>query len=138
MIDEIKEKYKYYRDRAFLKKHGCETWEEYNRRYDPDYNIRATRIKDIYHGYPYVYRFDYNQHFAYRLLYDYGPGGQRYGYHDINDWCNDNLSGKFRFDGHRVIKYNNEWEVNELGGGDYIFAAFEDEKDYTYFLLRWS
>jgi len=32
----------------------------------------------------------------------------------------------------------NEWEVNELGGGDYIFFACQDPQDYTLFLLRWS
>lgn len=147
MIDSIKETYKYYRDRAFLKKHGCETWDEYNRRYDPDYNIRATRIKDIYHGYPWVYCFENREHFAYTLLYDYGPGGCHYGYNDIISWCNDNLSDKFRFDGHRVHKQtpignngveDSEWFINEISGGDYIFAAFKSESDYLWFLLRWT
>jgi hypothetical protein len=31
-----------------------------------------------------------------------------------------------------------EWEFNDLGGGDYIFVAFNNEKDYMMFLLRWA
>jgi hypothetical protein len=25
-----------------------------------------------------------------------------------------------------------------LGGGDYIFAAFKNERDFNWFLMRWS
>jgi hypothetical protein len=32
----------------------------------------------------------------------------------------------------------NEWEINELGGGDYIFVAFKEQRDYTWFILRWN
>lgn len=135
MIDIIKQKYKYYKDRVFLKLHGCKTWEEYNRRYDPDYNIRATRIKDIYHGYPYVYCFENrkNEVYYWDLAYD--------GSYMLTIWCEVNLRDKFRLDSHRVFKApstSNEWEVNELGGGDYMFAAFKSERDYVWFLLRWG
>ena len=141
MFETIKARYKSFKEQRFLKRHGCETRKEYNRMYDPDYNIRATRIVDIYHGYPHVYCFENRKNFAYTLLYDWGPGGFRHGFDDIIDWCEENLRDKFRMDSHRVIKYPstaNQWEVNELGGGDYIFAAFKDPKDYTHFLLRWS
>lgn len=137
-IVNLKKKYQYYQERSFLKKHRCETWKEYYHRYDPDCEIRASRVENYYHGYQYHYCFDNKKHFAYQALYDYGPGGYREGYHDIIDWCDQNIVGKFRFDFLRVSKYNGTWELDELGGGDYIFAAFKDEKDYTYFLLRWT
>lgn len=141
MFETLKEKYRQYKDRCFLKKHGCENWRQYNHRYDPDYNYRANRIVDYYHGYPYVYCFENRDHFAYQLLYDYGPGGVRYGYYDIIEWCEKNLTDKFRMDYHRAIKAPNtayQWEINELGGGDYIFAAFKNQQDYIWFMLRWS
>lgn len=148
LVEKIKDIYKLYKDRAFLKKHGCETWKEYNRKFDPDYNFRADRIQDYYHGYPYVYCFENRENFAYTLLYDYGPGGFRYGCDDINDWCTEKLKGKFRIDVHRVHKMTPigidgkdgkfEFWINEIGGSDYIFAAFKNERDYVNFLLRWA
>jgi hypothetical protein len=48
---------------------------------------------------------------------------------------------KFRSDILRVIKCPataNEWELNDIGGGDALFYAFKDSRDYTMFLLRWS
>lgn len=147
MLETIKARYKSFKEQRFLKRHGCETWKEYNIKYDPDYNIRATRIVDIYHGYPHVYCFENRNHFAYTLLYDWGPGGFRHGYDDIIDWCEENLKDRFRLDGHRVHTqtgiglngdHTKEWFINEIGGGDYIFAAFKDPKDFTHFLLRWS
>lgn len=132
MFEQLKEKYIYYRDLAFLKKHGCKTWKEYHRKFDPDFNIRARRINDIYYGYPYVHCFENPKHEVY--LWDLGYDGMDV----VHKWCEENLTGKFRLDVHRVILYNGIWEINEIGGGDYVFAAFKDPKDFTHFLLRWG
>lgn len=140
-VEDIRATYKFYRDRAFLKKHGCETWQEYNRKFDPDYNPRASRIQDYYHGYPYVYCFENYQHDIY--FWDV----YRDGTFVISKWCEKNLQGKFRFDGHRVHKQtpigingseDSEWFINEIGGKDYIFGAFQNEQDYLHFMLRWA
>ena len=139
-------KYKHWKDTRFLKKHGCKNWNEYNHRFDPDIFIRAQRINDYYYGYPYVYCLEHRSHYAYQLLYDYGPGGCRHGYDDIVDWCKKNTKHKHRTDMHRAhkgIAYNNgnpidDWWFNEIAGGDYLFFAFKDEKDYNWFLMRWS
>lgn len=133
MIDQIKQRYREWKEQRFLKKHGCETWEQYHRRYDPDYNIRATRIKDYYHGYPYQHCFENRQHQIY--WWDLGIDGSK----EIVDWCEENCEDKFRFDCLRVIKnYWGKWEVNEISGGDYCFVAFKNKQDFLMFMLRWS
>ena len=133
MIAIIKEKYAAWKERRFLKKHGCETRKQYERVYDPDYNPRATRIKDYYHGYPYVYCFENHRHQMY--YWDLGYDGSI----DIVDWCEENCQDKFRFDGLRVIKdYSGAWSVNEIGGGDYYFAGFKNAQDFFMFKLRWA
>jgi hypothetical protein len=131
---KIKQLYLDWREKLFLKKHGFETRAQYERFHDPDYNIRATRIKDYYHGYPYVYHFDDHEHTVY--FWDLGYAG----HYVINKWCHENLKDKFRFDFLRVIQdsYTKEWEINELGGTDYIFIAFKDERDLMWFRLRWE
>ena len=99
------------------------------------------RVKDFYGGYKYVYCFEDRSHYAYELVYDYGPGGIRYGNDDIYDWLDQHATFTSRMDMHRVIRYPStsmEWEFNDLGGGDYIFVAFKNEKDYMMFLLRWQ
>ncbi len=129
---------KYYREwseRRFLKRHGCKTREEYDRKYDPDVAHRATRIKNFYQGYPYVYCFEDHKHDIY--FWDLGYDGV----YVTNQWCKENLKGKYRFDFHRTSRAPstaNEWEVNELGGGDHIFFACQDPQDFTLFALRWS
>lgn len=133
-VEDIKKTYEFYRDRAFLKKHGCETWREYNRKFDPDHNAKASLIKDYYHGYPYVYCFENHKHEVYDWI-SFGLHGSNM----IHKWCSDNCSDKFRMDYHRVYKNSqDQWEVNEIGGRDYIFAAFKDQRDFTMFSLRWS
>jgi hypothetical protein len=124
-----------------LEKSGHESWEYYRRTNDPNILWRATRVKDFYGGYKYVYCFEDRSHYAYELLYDYGPGGIRYGNDDIYDWLDQHATFTSRMDMHRVIRYPStsmEWEFNDLGGGDYIFVAFKNEKDYMMFLLRWQ
>jgi hypothetical protein len=133
IVDNIKTKYHSWQENRFLKKHGCESWKQYHRKYDSDFNIRASEIPWIYFGYPYVYCFEDRQHEVY--YWDIAIDGAFI----ITEWCEENLKNKFRFDFHRVVKdTHGNWVINELGGGDYIFAAFKDERDYTYFLLKWS
>ena len=147
LIDNLKYKYKKWKEERFLKKHGCDNWKQYYRNTDPDRNIRADRVKDYYHGYDYVYCLDYREHHAYQLLYDYGPGGHRYGYEDIMDWCEANLAYKNRMDILRVFKQTpiglngaqeSEWWINEIGGGDYVFFACQDPEDFFIFKMRWA
>lgn len=130
MIQKILDRYAQWKERRFLEKHGCKSREQYENRYDPNINYRASKIKDFYHGYPYIYCFEnHSNHSVY--YYDLS----------LDKWCKENCVDKFRFDFHRVIKYPstaNEWEINEIGGGDYIFFACKDPKDFTMFLLRWS
>lgn len=128
-------KIKHWRDRRFLKKHGCETWEQYHYRFDPDRNQRATRIRDYYHGYSYWMVIENHNHIAY--YWDVGSDG----IYILTEWCKENLKSKFRFDFHRVINCPataNQWEINELGGGDYIFFACQDERDFLLFTMRWA
>ena len=124
-----------WREQRFLRKHGCINREHYNRKYDPLHNPIATRLVDFYHGYKYIYCFENRAH----EIYDWDLAWD--GSYFVKEWCEENLSGNWRLDGHRAIKYpstGNEWEINEIGGGDYIFAAFTDECDYMLFTLRWS
>ena len=130
-----------WRERRFLRKHGCETRAQYERKYDPDVFHRATRIKDYYHGYPYVYCFENHQHDVYH--WDVHIDG----IYMLEQWIASQGMGKHRFDWHRVYRQTPigldgpeepEWWINELGGGDYIFVAFKEPKDFTWFLLRWT
>jgi hypothetical protein len=137
----IKSYIKLKKDQRFLKKHCCTSWKQYNRKYDTDINQYCDTVKEFYHGYNYVYCFDHVNlnHYAYKVVYDYGPGGIRYTYMDMIDWCKKNCKHKFRPDIHRVIGTNmNDYTFNDIGGLDYLFFAFKDEKDYMMFRLRWE
>jgi YHS domain-containing protein len=134
LINAIKHHYHAWQERRFLKKHGCENRAQYERRYDPDYNIRASRVKDYYHGYKHVHCITDRDHTIY--FWDLGWDGLT----AIHNWCKENCKDKFRIDPLRVIKdsYTDEWEINEIGGGDYYFIAFKDEQDMMWFTLRWA
>lgn len=140
-IRRIKAFIRKYKAERKLEKSGYKSWDVYRRMRDPDVVYYANRVKDFYQGYKFVHCIENRNHYAYELLYDYGPGGIRYGADDIYDWMDKTARFKSRMDMHRVIRYPstaNEWEFNDMGGGDYIFVAFKDEKDYMLFLLRWS
>lgn len=135
LIRRCKARYRMWRSQRYLKKHGCDSWRQYARQYDADYCGRATQVQDIYQGYPYVYCFENHEHEVY--YWDLGRDGT----YVVNDWCEKNCRAKHRLDFLRVIKApstGNHWAVNEIGGSDYIFAAFKDERDFLIFLLRWS
>lgn len=122
-----------------LKKSGYENWARYRHNRDPNVNRYATHLDEFYEGYPYIYSIKDYGHFAYRVLYNYGPGGTRYGYEEINEWLDEKIRLNYRVDIHRV--WINQWgkaELNDIGGSDIIYFAFKYEKDFTHFLLRWA
>ena len=121
-----------------LHKSGFRNWEAYHRWYDADVSRQASRVEDFYCGYPYVYCFENRSHHAYSTIYDYGPGGHSVGVNDIKEWCVQNIKDKIRFDYHRVYKFQDNWRFDEMGGEDYIFVAFKSERDYLWFLMKWS
>ena len=47
------------------------------------------------------------------------------------------MSSIWRHDILRAEKYNGEWQINEMGG-DALFFAFENERDFTMFVLKWT
>ncbi len=135
VAESMKGRWDFYRHAAYLKKKGW-TEEEFQKYEDPDRNIRATRIKDYYHGYPYFCVFESSR----------GDPWTRYNtwldaYQAMEEWCKENCDSKWRTDIHRVfraVSTNNEWELNDLGGGDALFFAFKDVNDAFMFKLKWG
>lgn len=139
MLTYLRVYYEEWKERRFLRSHHCSTRKQYNRKYDPDHNFRATHLREFYHGYKYFHYFPNYSHAAYTTIYDYGPGGYKMGYHLIEEWCEENLTHKWRKDGHRcLVNHWGQWEINEIGGGDLIFFAFQNKEDYFMFSLKWG
>jgi hypothetical protein len=135
VAEDLKGRWDFYRHAAYLKKRGW-TEEEFQDYEDPDRNIRATRLRDYYRGYPYKHGFTSTQTLPWTKFSNWMDC-----YEEMNAWCKSNCRAKFRSDILRVIKCPataNEWELNDIGGGDALFYAFKDSRDYTMFLLRWS
>jgi hypothetical protein len=127
-------RWKAWKERRFLRKHGCETRIQYSRWYDPNCHRGANRIRDYYHGYPFIYSFEFGKISMVDLLGDWYQGID-----DIREWCNKNCHNKWRDDYHRVWRENEDedWRMDEMGGGDVLFFAFKEERDLMLFILRW-
>lgn len=140
LIDHIQQRYRDWQDRRFLKRHYCDNWRQYHHRYDSDISRGSSLSRDWYRGYEYVHCFESYEHYAYKLLLDYGPGGHKNGFDAIYEWCDANCQGKWRLDIHEVFWHDHEqdWYINNISGRDLVFFAFKDEADFLHFLLRWS
>ena len=122
-----------------LKKSKYGNWRIYKHNRDDDVDRYASHLEHFYKGYPYIYVCPNPNHYAYELLYDYGPGGYRYGFQEIDDWCDEKIRWNYRCDMHRVWQnLDGTYELNDIGGSDIIFYAFKREQDFTHFLLRWA
>ena len=132
-IKDLKSRWDFYRHAAYLKKMGW-TEEQYQDVNDPDKNLRASRVKDYYHGYPYIVIFESSQ----------GDPWTRYpswidAYTAINTSCKENCAGKWQTDIHRAMKdYWDNWVLNDIGGRDVLFFAFKDINDACMFKLKWG
>lgn len=139
LITKFYQRYKKWQDKLFLQRQGCKNWDEYHHRYDAKVNWSATRIDDFYHGYRHRFIFDHKHKIYNWDLHWDGNSIVNYGQHgDVKAWCKTNCSGKYRMDFHRCCQINNEWIFDELGGDDYIWIAFDDERDLMLFILKWA
>ena len=135
----LQARYRQWKARRKLERSGYPTWAVYRHNRDEDVCRYASTVDDFYSNYKYVYAFQNHNHPIYRLTYDWGPGGCRYGTDDVRDWLNAHSRFKSRLDCHRVWQdRGGDYSFNDIGGSDIIFAAFQDERDYLLFVLRWS
>lgn len=128
LIDSLKSRFKRHKEKKFLDAHGCATWEQYERKHDPDISYLARTAKSFYHGYPYVYEVS-----SYDLVkfVDNIP--------EVLTWCTSNCTDKWRYDWIRGTDMSDgEFELCEVGGYDKLFFAFKTQADYTWFVLVWS
>jgi len=109
------------------------TEEQYAKWIDEDYNRTGDNVKYVYCGYPYVAVFETSNGSPWNEYTDWMTA-----LHEMKAWCRANCTDSWREDFHRVWKdFNGEWECNEISGIDVLFFAFKNEKDYTWFMLRW-
>lgn len=141
VLRRIKARIRKWRSDRFLKKHYCHSYAQYNRIYDDGINHRAQFVRQFYSykKYPYVHCFDDSNHSIYMTDTD-GFHFFPVGFIEVQDWCKKNCKGIVRFDFHIVSPDdNNQLTICHLGFLDSrYFVAFSDEKDYTWFMLRWS
>lgn len=128
-------------DRRFLKKNNCLTWKEYYYKNDPRIYLYADHVTHFYKGYKHISVFESSKN----LADQYGDWLQ--GLTAIKEWCDKNCIGNWRQDIHRVYKQTgiglngsckDEWFLSDIGGFDILFFAFNNERDYILFNLRWQ
>lgn len=135
IIKRIRAIIRKYRSDRFLKKHNCKTYAQYNYRFDKRIDSRGGSINQYYHGYPYIW---YTTNYEHQV-YQYDTNGfdyNNYGHWNLIEWCNSNCKGKYRTDA--LMAYPDDLKLSSLGGQYLIFFAFESERDFLWFSLKWS
>lgn len=96
-------------------------------------------MKAFYNDYPYVVAFTDHKHPIYSAT-DYGLYVEDTGLLMVKDWCVKNCKGMFRFDVEPVVYYNDNLDdvIRNPLGDVVVFAAFVDNKDFMWFMLRWQ
>lgn len=139
-LARIKKHIDAYRESSFLNRHNVSSWEEYHYVYDPDVNKSFGTVTTQYHGYGYVTVIRAG-------LQDYGFHGVDFDqdqYKEINQWCQDNCSGKFRVDV-RILKRDKNTIINTStyvtsiqGGAEHFVIAFKERNDHLLFEMVWQ
>lgn len=99
---------------------------------DPDIFFDARTVKNFYRGYPYVHRLDHIDYFQ----------SKRLAVHDLMTWLDINCTDKYRLDYLSIEPENEEFPeldriIQPMYGVEYMFLAFKEEKDYSWFKMRW-
>lgn len=118
-----------------LRKSGYRTWYRYFYFNDPKFDPNGLRIQDQLFGYPYIAKADYSK----IPLVDTGFFGLVEDSDIIVNWCTRYCRGKFKLRWEHVTLDSKGiyWTSNPIDGKVELFVGFEDERDYTLFILRW-
>ena len=128
-------------EERFFKKHKVSDWREYNLKYDPDYEVRGDTIRQMFFGYPYIAEISDPE-----VLDRPNSRTDEDGYTYLKNWLEHECRGKTRSTLEQVIStvtYRNgykqrDWSINGIGGYTALYVAFQDERDYLMFLLKWE
>lgn len=123
-------------DAKFLANHDAPTWAAYKKKYDPllSHAYFYGSVRNWYRGYPYIFYWDSPSSPIWKLY----TGDLVSAMKEIDNWCEKNILGEYRHDFLQVIETsNNDW-CDNCFGGDWLFFAFTDERDFVLFSLRWS
>jgi hypothetical protein len=114
---------------------GFSSERAYKRYYDPKIWKQAYTVSEFYRGYPHVIKCNYESRIKFLYSHEWENA-------ELSDWLDDNCMSSYRFDFHRVsgCEYygKEDYIIDEMGGGDYVFAAFVNEQDAVLFALTWN
>jgi len=110
---QIKYRFLEWRWDRVLKRSGFQSWQSYLRWNDPDFNSRANRVCDQFHGYLYVAVVPYKY---LDFMVDPMWGNVTYGTR-VNAWCSENCRGKYRWQWERVtMDYTGKYIADGICG----------------------
>lgn len=123
-IMDIKKKFQ---EQLFFRKHKVNSWEEYNAKYDPDYNATSETIEGLFHGY-------HSFHFVETHMVDdfFGPMPSRI---QIKKWCEENCTGKYRIQGVETWCFDDCRKYGKNIGMVELFVAFKNKDDAISYVL---
>lgn len=121
MISTIINIYKSWKEKRFFKKHGVENWQQFNRKYDCDFNPVSKTIKGLFHGYHSFYLVE--THYVVDL---FGPMPSS---QHISEWCEENCIGKYRIQEVETWGYDDMKMYSKYPGEIELFVAFKEQDD---------
>ena len=140
ILSNVKTAYQDMKTARLFKKHNVSTWAEYHLKFDPHYNLQATSIKRMFHGYLYIAEIVDDSALLTNTCDNWEDG-----YDYLRKWLATECKGKARAIIDRALRTEHlcsngtklvDWEINTFGSNS-VFVAFQDERDYLIFLLKW-
>jgi hypothetical protein len=103
----------------------------------------SSNTRDFYKGYPYIIQCRHDSKVGRLYQYQWNTFNE-----ELTMWMKEHCKHGFRIDFHRTSPgsgitaagvWDNRLDVfDELGGGDFLYAAFVDEQDSMWFALNWN
>lgn len=132
MFYAIISKYKHWKEQRFFKKHGVCSWEQFNRKYDVDFDNSAHFVKDMFHGYNTIILVPNPQ-----MIFDFF--GTTIYSSRVGDWCNENCVDKYRLQLVSIVEdINGELIYGAAYGSEELVIGFKSEEDASLFLLTYD
>jgi hypothetical protein len=119
---------KKFEEQLFFKRYNVNSWEEYYRKYDSDFDENSKTIEGLFHGYHSFHSVE--THYVGDL---FGPMPSQA---KIKKWCEENCTGKYRIQELETWTFDDHKKYGKNVGTVELFVAFKNKDDaiaYTLF-----
>lgn len=129
-LKKIMDRKKKFEEQLFFKRYNVNSWEEYYRKYDSDFDENSKTIEGLFHGYHSFHSVE--THYVGDLFVPMPSQAK------IKKWCEENCVGKYRIQELESWHFDDGLKYAKMESDIILVVAFKEKDDGVNYVLSYN